>query len=96
MKKNAFEYNENQSYLRKANMRLNGLRTQRNMNDSENLKFEYDRVQSACDDIKSKMTQKEFDDMYAHENRVLSPAEIAEEAKALIAKLAENRDSNSI
>ncbi len=98
MAKHAFVYTTNQDNLRRISNRMNGLHVQINMNvpDIEGCKAEADRMQMAWDDVRSRMSQEEFDVMVAHETRVLTPAEKVAEAKALAERMAENKDSNSI
>lgn len=98
MKKTTFEYTIEQSNLRGINKRINGLRVQINSNhpDIAGAKSELARMQFAYADVRSKMSDEEFNLMYAHENRVLTVAEQAAEAKALSIKMSENRDKVSI
>lgn len=97
-KKSTFVYTENQSYLRNVNLRMHGLNVQIKSNhpDAEACKREYARMEEASIDIRSRMSQDELDSMHRHENPVLTAAEKAAEAKALEARMAENKDSVSI
>ena len=96
--KPVFVYTENQSNLRGINTRMSGLKIQISANhpDIDGHKAELERMQMAWQDVRSKMTQDEFDVMHTHENRVLSVAERAAEAKATLDRMSQNKDSVSI
>jgi hypothetical protein len=98
MAKQAFVYTTNQDNLRRINSRLQGLRIELTNDESniEGRKAEITRMQMAYDDVRSRMSQEEFDAMVAHETHVLTPAEKAAEAKANLARMAENKDRVSI
>ena len=99
LREKAFEYTVNQKHLHNINSRIKGLRSSSGSLDAQqeiSYKQEISRMNEAWIDIRDKMTQNEFDQMEAHENRILSTAEIAAEAKAVLARMSENRDSNSI
>jgi hypothetical protein len=93
-----FVYTENQSNLSHVNLRMHGLKVQIKSNhpDAEDCKREYARMEEARADILTRMSQDEIDSLNKHENPVLTAAEKAAEAKALEARMAENKDSVSI
>lgn len=93
-----FVYTENQRNLSNVSLRKNGLSVQIKANhpDIEGCKKEYARMEEAWTDIRNRMTQDEFDSLNKYENPVLTAAEKAAEAKALEARMEENRDSVSI
>jgi hypothetical protein len=94
MSKVTFTYNTEQQHLRNCQQRINGLTT----DISRGLPYqtELNRMIAARADILTRISETDLAAMQAHENRVLSAAEIAAEAKAVIARMAENRDSSSI
>ena len=98
MAKQAFVYTTNQYNLRRINNRLGTLLVDvvNNVSNIEGCKAEVLRMQMAYDDVRSRMTQEEFDAMVAHEAHVMTPAEKAAEAKANLARMAENKDRVSI
>lgn len=94
MKKKVFVYTANQRYLHNINLRIGGLTTEINL--GKPYEAELARMQAAWTDVRSKMTDEEFNELEAHDNRVLTPAELAAEAKETAARMAENRDKVSI
>jgi hypothetical protein len=96
--KSTFVYTKNQRNLSNINLRMNGLNVQIKSNhpDVEGCKQEYARLTLAWSDIRSQMSEDEFDAMYNYENPVLSAAEKAAEAKAIAARMEENKDRVSI
>jgi hypothetical protein len=92
--KKVFVYTANQRYLHNINLRIGGLTTDINL--GKPYEGELVRMQAAWADVRSKMTDEEFNELEAHDNRVLTPAEIAAEAKETAARMAENRDKVSI
>jgi hypothetical protein len=96
--KSTFVYTKNQSNLRNVNLRMRGLNVQIKSNhpDAEACKREYIRMEEARADILTRMSQDEIDSLNKHENPVLTAAEKAAEAKALTARMEENKDKVSI
>ena len=94
MAKPIFKYNTEQQHLRNCQLRINGLTT----DISRGLPYqaERERMLAARADIITRISETDLAAMEAYENRVLTPAEIAAEAKAVVARMAENRDSSSI
>ena len=88
------EYTINQRHLHNCQVRLRGLTVQ----DYQglNVKSELNRITAARAEIISRMSAEEVDALDAHDNRVLTPAQLAEEAKRQIARMSENKDSQSI
>jgi hypothetical protein len=94
MSKVTFTYNTEQQHLRSCQLRINGLTT----DISRGLPYqtELNRLIAARADILTRISATDLAAMEAHENRVLTVAERAAEAKALVARMSENRDSSSI
>lgn len=92
MSKPIFEYTAEQNNLRMINLRMSGLRINPTLGSDRELK----RLQMAWDDVRSRISDADYAAMQAHENRVLTPAEQAAEAKAIAERMAENRDKPSI
>jgi hypothetical protein len=94
MSKVTFTYNTEQQNLRNCQLRINGLTT----DISRGLPYqsELSRMIAARADILTRISTTDLAAMEAHENRVLTVAEKAAEAKALAERMAENRDSPSI
>ena len=94
MSKVTFTYNTEQQHLRNCQQRINGLTTEINRGFPHQV--ERERLLAARADILTRISATDLAAMKAHENRVLSVAERAAEAKALVEKMSENRDSSSI
>jgi hypothetical protein len=92
--KKEFVYTVNQQYLHNINNRIRGLTS--DIANGKPYENELVRIQAAWADVRSKMSDEEFNELDKHENRVLTPAELAAEAKATIARMAENKDKVSI
>jgi len=92
MSKQAFKYNTLQGHLHRCQLRLRGMQVQQHTDSRESLAAEIARVEAAEQDIRSQMTDQEYNEQYAHENRQLTTAELAAEAKAAIAAMDTNRD----
>ena len=75
-------------------MRINGLTT--DINRGLPYQTELNRLIAARADILTRISATDLAAMEAHENRVLTVSERAAEAKALVEKMSENRDSSSI
>ena len=94
MSKVIFTYNTEQQHLRNCQLRINGLTT--DINRGLPFQTELNRLIAARADILTRISETDLAAMEAHENRVLTVAERAAEAKALVEKMSENRDSSSI
>ena len=94
MAKPIFTYNTEQQHLRNCQQRINGLTIA--VRGGQPYQVELDRVTAAREDILTRISATDLAAMEAHENRVLTVAERAAEAKALVARMSENRDSSSI
>ena len=94
MSKAPFTYTIEQKNLRNCQSRINGLTS--SVKSGLPYQAELDRMIAARDDIISRISETDLAAMQAHENRVLSPAEKAAEAKALAEAMSENRDKPSI
>ena len=94
MSKVTFTYNTEQQHLRSCQLRINGLTT--DINRGLPYQSELSRMIAARADILTRISATDLAAMEAHENRVLTVAERAAEAKALVERLSENRDSSSI
>jgi hypothetical protein len=94
MAKPIFKYNTEQQHLRNCQLRINGLTT--DINRGLPFQTELNRLVSARKDILTRISATDLAAMEAHENRVLTVAEKAAEAKALVERMSENRDSSSI
>jgi hypothetical protein len=94
MSKVAFTYNTAQKHLHNCQLRINGLTT----DISRGLPFQSEliRMQAARADILNRISATDLAAMEAYENRVLTVAEKAAEAKALAIAMSENRDKPSI
>ena len=93
-KKKTFNYTTEQRHLHNCQLRINGLTVDTNM--GKPYQFELDRLNAARTEILSRMSEEDLVAMQAYENRVLTVAERAAEAKALAKAMSENRDSPSI
>jgi hypothetical protein len=94
MSKVTFTYNTEQQHLRNCQQRINGLTT--DINRGLPYHVERERMLAAREDILTRISATDLAAMEAHENRVLTVAERAAEAKELAARMSENRDSPSI
>ena len=94
MAKPAFTYTIEQKNLRDCQSRINGLTS--SVKSGLPYQAELDRLTKAREEIVSRMSETDLAAMQAHENRVLTPAEKAAEAKALADAMSENRDKPSI
>ncbi len=94
MAKSTFTYSTEQTNLRNCQNRINGLTS--SVKSGLPYQLELDRMIKAREEIISRMSETDLAAMQAHENRVLSPAEKAAEAKALADAMSENRDKPSI
>jgi hypothetical protein len=94
MAKPTFTYTVEQKHLHDCNLRINGLTV--SINTGLPYEAELKRHLAAREDILTRISEADLAAMQAHENRVLTPAEKAAEAKALAERMAENRDSPSI
>ena len=94
MAKPIFKYSTEQQHLRSCQLRISGLTA----DISRGLPFqpELNRLTAAREDILTRIPEAELAAMQAHENRVLTVAEKAAEAKALAIAMSENRDKPSI
>ena len=94
MAKPIFKYNTEQQHLRSCQLRINGLTT----DISRGLPFqtELNRLIAARADILTRISETDLAAMQAHENRVLTVAEKAAEAKALVEAMSANREKSSI
>ena len=92
--KKTFTYTVEQQHLRRCQMRINGLTT--DINRGLPFQSELNRLTAARADILTRISATDLAAMEAHENRVLTVAERAAEAKALVERMSENRDSSSI
>ena len=94
MAKPIFKYTTEQQHLRNCQQRINGL----TIDIKRGLPFqtELNRLIAARADILTRISATDLAAMEAHENRVLTVAERAAEAKALVERMSENRDSSSI
>ena len=94
MAKPTFTYTIEQTNLRNCQNRINGLTS--SVKSGLPYQAELNRMIAAREDIISRISETDLAAMQAHENRVLSPAEKAAEAKALADAMSENRDKPSI
>lgn len=94
MAKPTFTYTIEQTNLRNCQNRINGLTS--SVKSGLPYQAELDRLTKAREEIVSRMSETDLAAMQAHENRVLTPAEKAAEAKALADSMSENRDKPSI
>lgn len=94
MSKPIFKYNTEQQHLRNCQQRINGLTI--SVSNGFPYQSELNRLIAARADILTRISATDLAAMEAHENRVLTVAERAAEAKALVERLSENRDSSSI
>lgn len=94
MSKVTFTYNTEQQHLRNCQLRINGLTT--DINRGLPYQVERERMLAARADILTRISETDLAAMESHENRVLTVAERAAEAKALVERMSENRDSSSI
>lgn len=94
MSKVAFTYNTEQQHLHNCQQRINGLTI--SVRNGFPYQAELNRMIAARDDILTRISATDLAAMEAHENRVLTVAEKAAEAKALAIAMSENRDKPSI
>lgn len=94
MSKAPFIYTAEQKNLRSCQSRINGLTV--SVKSGLPYQSELNRMIAAREDILTRISEADLAAMQAHENRVLSPAEKAAEAKALAEAMAANRDKPSI
>jgi hypothetical protein len=94
MSKAAFTYNTEQKHLHNCQLRINGLTTEIGLGSP--FQPELNRMYAARADILTRISATDLAAMEAHENRVLTVAEKAAEAKALAIAMSENRDKPSI
>jgi hypothetical protein len=94
MAKPTFTYTLEQTNLRNCQNRINGLTT--DIKRGLPYQTELNRLTAARADILTRISATDLAAMEAHENRVLTVAEKAAEAKALVERMSENRDSSSI
>jgi hypothetical protein len=92
--KTSFAYTTEQRHLHNCNLRINGLTVSVKM--GKPYQVELDRHLAIREDILTRISETDLATMQAHENRVLTPAEKAAEAKVLAERMSENRDSPSI
>lgn len=92
--KTPFTYTADQRHLRNCQLRINGLNVSVSM--GKPYQSELNRHIAAREDILTRISATDLAAMQAHENRVLTVAERAAEAKALVERMSENRDSSSI
>lgn len=92
--KKTFTYTVEQQHLRRCQMRINGLNVSISM--GQPFQTELNRLTAARADILTRISETDLAAMQAYENRVLTVAEKAAEAKALVERMSENRDSSSI
>lgn len=94
MAKPTFTYTIDQRHLRNCQLRINGL----TISVSNGLPYqtELNRHIAAREEILTRISATDLAAMQAHENRVLTPAEKAAEAKALAEAMSANRDKPSI
>lgn len=93
-KKKPFVYTPNQQFLHSINNRIRGLTVEVNM--GKHYEGELQRMQEAWADVRGKMSDEEFAAFDAHENRVLTPAELAAETARIAKAMEENKDKVSI
>jgi hypothetical protein len=89
-----FKYSTEQQHLRNCQLRINGLTT--DINRGFPYQTELNRMIAARADILTRIPEAELAAMQSHENRVLTVAEKAAEAKALVEAMSANRDKPSI
>ena len=94
MSKVTFTYNTEQQHLRNCQLRINGLTT--DINRGFPYQTELNRMIAARDEILTRIPEADLAAMQAHENRVLTVAEKAAEAKALVEAMSANREKSSI
>ena len=94
MSKVAFTYNTEQKHLHNCQLRINGLTI--SIRNGFPYQTELNRLIAARADILTRISATDLAAMEAHENRVLTVAEKAAEAKALAIAMSENRDKPSI
>ena len=94
MAKPIFTYTTEQNHLRSCQNRINGLEVA--IKSGYPHQSELNRMIAAKEDILTRISETDLAAMVAHETRVLTVAEKAAEAKALVERLSENRDSSSI
>ena len=94
MAKPIFKYNTEQQHLRNCQLRITGLNV--SVNRGFPYQAELNRLTAARADILTRISETDLAAMQAHENRVLTVAEKAAEAKELVKRMSENRDSSSI
>jgi hypothetical protein len=94
MAKPIFKYTTEQQHLRNCQLRISGLLI--DIKRGLPYQTELNRLTAARADILTRISATDLAAMVAHENRVLTVAEKAAEAKALVERMSENRDSSSI
>ena len=94
MSKVTFTYNTEQQHLRNCQQWINGLTT--DINRGFPYQTELNRMIAARADIITRIPEAELAAMQAYENRVLTVAEKAAEAKALVEAMSANREKSSI
>lgn len=94
MAKPTFTYTIEQKNLHNCQNRINGLTS--GVKSGLPYQAELNRMLAAREDILTRISEADLAAMQAHENRVLTPAEKAAEAKALAEAMSENRDKPSI
>lgn len=92
--KKTFTYTTEQRHLHDCQSRINGLTVEVNLGLPH--QSELTRMLAAREDILTRISETDLAAMQAHENRVLTVAEKAAEAKELVKRMSENRDSPSI
>lgn len=92
--KNIFIYSTEQRHLHDCQSRINGVVA--SINEGLDFQLELERLEAAKLDILSRISEADLIAMQSYENRILTPAERAAEAKALAERMAENRDRPSI
>lgn len=87
-----FKPTVNQGYVRIIEGRISSL----NINKPTGYADEVTRMEHALTDVVSKMAEGELEALRAYQNKVMTPAEKAAEAKALVEAMSANRDKPSI
>jgi hypothetical protein len=98
-KKETLVYTADQHHLHTCNLRIQGIKTQivtGFVTDNSLALLEIARLEAAHDEIIARMSDADYKAFDAHENRVLTPAERASEAKQILENMSANRDKPSI
>lgn len=98
-KKATLIYTADQHHLHNCNLRIQGIKTQLVVGFATNSSLallEISRLEAARNEIIARMSDADYKAFDAHENRVLTPAERASEAKQLLENMSANRDKPSI